>query len=65
MSRAKSRAVYPILLFMMTWLQGCSTASRLSADLPGLSEQGYFHVGGKYQKVDKEEVLVGQMYVWY
>ena len=28
-------------------------------------EQGYFHVGGKYQKIDKAEVLVGQMYVWY
>jgi pimeloyl-ACP methyl ester carboxylesterase len=65
MSRAKSRAVYPILLFVMTWLQGCSTASRSSADLPGLSEQGYFHVGGKYQQIDKAEVLVGQMYVWY
>ena len=36
MNSAKSRAVYPILLFVMTWLQGCSTASRSSADLPGV-----------------------------
>lgn len=64
MRRAKSSA-YPILLFVATWLLGCSAASRLSADLPALAEQGYFHVGGKYQKIEKEEVLAGQMYVWY
>ena len=52
-------------LLALTTLLGCSTGSRTSSQMPALHEQGYFHVGGSYQTVEKQEVLVGQMYVWY
>jgi pimeloyl-ACP methyl ester carboxylesterase len=49
----------------LTLLVGCATGSRTGSQLPAIGEQGYFHVGGTYQTIEKEEVLVGQMYVWY
>lgn len=52
-------------LLAFTLLIGCATGSRTGSQLPAIGEQGYFHVGGAYQTIDKQEVLVGQMYVWY
>jgi pimeloyl-ACP methyl ester carboxylesterase len=53
------------LLLVFGSLMGCSASSRTSAQFPAIGEQGYFHVGGAYQTIEKQEVLVGQMYVWY
>lgn len=54
------------------WLIGLALISGCSASTTSPSEktliiadQGYFHVGGSYQTIDKSEILVGQMYVWY
>src|SRR5918992_1633938 len=60
-----SRVFKFALLLAPTLLLGCSTGSRTSSPFPPIAHQGYFHVGGAYQTIEKEEVLVGQMYVWY
>src|SRR5262245_42989615 len=59
---------FPLVwLWAFVLLSGCatSTTSSSSGDTLAIAEQGYFHVGGTYQTIEKSEVLVGQMYVWY
>jgi pimeloyl-ACP methyl ester carboxylesterase len=59
--------------FLLVWLTGvalifgcsASTTSSPSENTLIIADQGYFHVGGSYQTIDKSEILVGQMYVWY
>ena len=67
MDICKARSFLLIWLLALASLSGCAAlpTPSPSADTLTISEQGYFHVGGAYQTIDKSEVLVGQMYVSY
>ena len=67
MNICKARSFPLVWLLALVLLSGCAalTTSSSSGDTLAIAEQGYFHVGGTYHTIDKSEVLVGQMYVWY
>ena len=65
MNTCKARSFRLVWLLAIVLLSGCAalTTSSSSGDTLAIADQGYFHVGGTYQTIDKSEVLVGQMYV--
>ena len=67
MAICKARSFSLAWLLALALLSGCTalTTSSPARDTLAIAEQGYFHVGGAYRTIDKSEVLVGQMYVWY
>jgi pimeloyl-ACP methyl ester carboxylesterase len=61
-----SKAKRFLWLIGLALITGCSASTTSnSGKTLIIAEQGYFHVGGSYQTIDKSEILVGQMYVWY
>lgn len=61
-----SKAKRFIWLIGLALISGCSALTTSPSEKTLIiADQGYFHVGGSYQTIDKSEILVGQMYVWY
>lgn len=67
MNVSKAKCFFLVWLTGIVLISGCSTSTTSSPSGKTLiiADQGYFHVGGSYQTIDKSEILVGQMYVWY